>query len=131
MNQGTTIDPEARLDPREWVQAAILMIDDGFQVSEAAKAVGCSRSRLSEALHGAVRCRCGRALTSHRREEPVCKACESEHARRNDAEIIRLWQQGLRSNEIAARLSDMTPQNVRGRVGNIRLNQGIDLARRR
>jgi hypothetical protein len=142
------VDEAAWNDDRLWVQAAVLMVEDGFTMAQVGRELEVPYTRLYEALHPSQcdshtkdreqserksRCvRCLRRLSYHTQvPEPVCRGCEQAWARRNDVAIVELWYAGLKSPAIAERLGDMTPNDVNRRVGNIRRHQGIDLPYRR
>ena len=144
------VDDAAWDDDRLWVQAALLMIEDGYTMAEVGRELDVPYTRLYEALHPSQcsshpqqdpeqggdrksRCvRCLRRLSYHTQvREPVCRDCEKLWARRNDVAIVEMWYQGLKSPEIAERLGDMSPNDVNRRVGNIRRHQGVDLPYRR
>lgn len=140
------LEDEAWEDPREWVRIACMMASDGVTVKDIAEELDRSYTKVWDALHpywasvyhtinhnrrcerftAATCVRCDAPMSSDKTGTPICKRCERAHARRNDATIIDLARQGLRSHEIAAVLPDMNPQDVRGRIGNIR-TRGIDV----
>ena len=137
------IDPRAYDDRREWVQTAILMVEDGISIADVARALDIPYGRVYRRLIVGFDSHKARRITSplcsvcderlsypSRTAQPTCRSCRKARGREQDATIIAMWQAGEGRAAIAA-ATGLPHQYISGRIVNIRKHQGIDLELRR